>query len=214
LNKLKPFAKLAVAEAISEFEMEDMHFNNIDSHEKELTIFFSDITGYTTFAECLTPREVIDILDLYFRQMGSIVKDFGGEIIDYYGDGMLAVFGLKKCICSTRNAVEAGIRMQESLKIINKHISSIYPKPLTIRIGIHYGTVMLGMIGGDGMKKLAVIGDNVNLASRIEQVNKDLSTSFLISECAFKRVHKNRMVKRHFVVNIKGKKGLYKVYEI
>lgn len=70
------------------------------------------------------------------------------------------------------------------------------------------------MIGGDAMRKLAVIGDTVNLANRIEQINKDLSTRFLISECAYKRLSQHHRVRRHFVVNIKGKIGLYKLYEI
>lgn len=188
--------------------------SQISNQEKELTIFFSDINGYTSFAESLTPHEVIDVLDLYFRQMGNIVKDFGGDIIDYYGDGMLAVFGINKCVCSTQNALEAGLKMHDSLSIINKYISPIYYKPISIRIGIHYGKVMLGMIGGDGMRKLAVIGDTVNLANRIEQINKDLSTDFLVSECAFKRIQGDHRIKRHFTVNIKGKTGFYKVYEI
>jgi adenylate cyclase len=188
----------------------------VPSKEIEVAICFSDINNYTSFAEALPAQQVIEILDLYFQAMGSIVEDHNGSIIDYVGDGLLAVYGIegettcRNCI----QAVHAALQMQQAMITINEVIKTIYDRDLSIRIGIHYGKVILGTIGKKNMEKLAIIGDNVNLASRIERLNKELQTDMLISACAYEHISDQYQIKRNYVVNVRGKTGLYKLYEI
>ncbi len=141
---------------------------------------------------------------------------YRGHIIDYFGDGLLAVFegedvAAAGCCIS---AVQASLQMQQSMQVINQVISKVYHKYLSIRIGIHYGKVIVGRVGKENMQKIAVVGDNVNLASRIERINKELQTTMLVSECAFKHIHEYYQATRHYVVNVQGKSGVYKLFEI
>jgi adenylate cyclase len=182
--------------------------------EQSVSIFFSDINGYTPFAESLAPHDVIRMLRHYFEGMGAIVQGHGGRVIDYYGDGLLAVFGLDNCQGSAWQAVQAALQMQAAMGAFNEQVLSVYHAPLSVRIGIHYGEVVVGEVGHEQMRKLAVIGDTVNLASRIEQANKALQTRLLISESAFRQVQAQVDVWQTFEVNLRGKTGLYKLYAL
>ncbi len=181
--------------------------------EKEMAILFSDITGYTPFAESLSPQEVIRVLDGYYKQMGNIIRSNGGHLIDYFGDGFLAVFGLSQCAGSTWQAVQAAWQIEEAMLTFNWSIKGLYPDSLGVRIGVHYGKVIAGWVGAPSMQKLAVIGDAVNLASRIERANKSLGTQLLLSQNAYQQVSQQVGIRASYQVDIAGKKGQYLLYE-
>ena len=149
--------------------------------ERTLSVLFADIEGYTPFTEAVEAYDLVYVLNRYYYVMGKIIKKHDGRIIDYYGDGLLAAFGFEDPDNMEHNAVKTGELMFEELKSFNKYLYRYLKHRFEIRIGISTGKVIVGNIGFRTMRKLAVIGDAVNFASRIDGANKDLGTHFLVS---------------------------------
>ena len=181
---------------------------------KQVAILFADINGYTPFAESLPPYDVVHVISRYFHLMGNVVKEYRGQILDYYGDGFMACFGLTDTNGSALLGVQAGLEMFAAVESLNGYLFKVYGRTFRIRIGLNYGEVIWSRIGIQDMEKLAAIGDAVNLASRIEQANKQLGTHFLISEDAYREVEKEVAIRKVFEVAIKGKLGKYRLYEV
>ena len=183
--------------------------------QQKLTIVFTDIINYTSLAEKFPPYDIVHVLNRYYRIMNAIIKDYSGYISDVAGDGILAVFGKeKKSNNSVLDAIRAIEEMNEKLELFNKYLGENFNIQFGIRAGIHYGDVILGPFDTGDMKKLAVIGDNVNYASRIESANKEFDTKLLLSEEAYKEVKKTYPKHNSFEATLKGKTGQYKLYEI
>jgi adenylate cyclase len=183
--------------------------------QQELTIVFTDIVNYTSFAEKFPPYDVVHVLNRYYRIMNTIITDNDGIISDVAGDGILAVFGIdKKCNNSVLDAIKAIEAMKEKLEIFNLYLKDNFNIQFGIRAGVHYGNVIIGPIDTGEMKKMAVIGDNVNYASRIEYANKEFGTKLLLSEEAYQRVRSKYPKHNSFEATLKGKTGQYKLYEI
>jgi adenylate cyclase len=181
---------------------------------KRVAILFADINGYTPFAESLPPYDVVHVISRYFHLMGNVVKEYGGQILDYYGDGFMACFGLTDPEGSALRSVRAGLQLFMALESLNGYLRKVYGRTFGIRVGVNYGEVIWSRIGIQDMEKLAAIGDAVNLASRIEQANKQLGTHFLISEDAYREVEQAVCIKGVFEVPLKGKHGQYRLYEV
>ncbi|MFT5167686.1 MAG: adenylate cyclase [Saprospiraceae bacterium] len=190
--------------------------NGVNSigEEKEATMLFADIEGYTAFAEASMPYDVVHMLNRYYYQMGKVIKTHNGFIMDYFGDGFLAIFGLEDNATHALDAVNAGIEMQAEIQKINPYFKNLFGKDFNVRIGVSSGKVIVGSIGLTGMRKLAAIGDAVNFAARIEAANKDLKTKFLISESTYIRTKDKVAVKNEFEISVKGKTGIHKVFEV
>jgi len=183
--------------------------------EKQIAILFADISGYTSFCEALPPYDVIHALSRYFFLMGEVISRNGGYISDYVGDGIMALFGVHDPTAAAFRAVKAGLEMLEAVQKLNPYLETMYKKSFQIRIGAHYGEVVVGTIGIANMKKLAAIGDAVNFANRIEAANKELGTRFLVSEEAYKEVRDFVRVKHCCIhVTLRGKSGEYTLYEV
>ena len=183
--------------------------------EKNVTAVFVDIVGYTPFAERTLAYDVVYILNRYFHMMGQIVKYHWGHIIDYYGDGFFASFEQAGDDSShILNAVQAGQEMFRALNTFNQSLQANYDRRFAIRMGIHTGDAIVGTIGTDAMTKQTVIGDPVNMASRIEQANKELGTSFLICQTTYQAVREQIPVKAHYSIALRGKQGMYPVHEV
>lgn len=182
--------------------------------EKKIAILFSDICDFTPFVEELPPYDVVHILNRYFHLMGQVVAQHHGQISDYVGDGMLVLFGVDNPEEAALQAVRAGVAMFNAVEKLNPYLQTMYGRRFSIRIGIHFGEVVLGSIGIGDQRKLAVFGDAVNLASRIEMVNKETGTHFLISEETFENVADQVRLKNMYTRQLKGKRGIYKLYEI
>ena len=111
-------------------------------------------------------------------------------------------------------AIRAGVEMLEAVEQLNPYLESLYQQKLRIGIGVHYGYVVMGTIGDPKDPKVTAIGDTVNLASRIESANKQLGTSFLVSDEAYKEAEPHVRVDRAFRIPIAGKSGEYSLYEV
>jgi adenylate cyclase len=151
----------------------------LGGERREVSVLFSDLRGYSTLSERLSPEQVIDFLNEYFQAMQAVVESHGGVVIELLGDAILVVFGAPHPLDGhAESAVRCALEMQVALDRLNEDL----PVQLGQRIGVHSGTVVAGNIGGDSYMKYGVIGDVVNVAARLEQLNKQYETSVLISE--------------------------------
>ncbi len=183
--------------------------------EKSLAILFSDIYGFTKLSESMLPFDIIYVLNSYFRSMSKVVERHQGEIDSFAGDGFMALFGQKNPEQAAENAVKAALDMIKELDKLNSRIELLFANPIRVRIGIHYGNVVLGTVGTHKEKKVTAIGDAVNFASRIESANKKYGTTILVSSDVYEFVCDQARVARVInEVEIRGKSGTYVLYEI
>lgn len=180
----------------------------------DASVLFVDIADYTAFSERTPAYDVVHVLNRYFYIAGNIIKKNNGRILDYYGDGFLAIFGLDHQPGHAKNAINAGFELQKAIKKFDTEVHDLVNSSFKIRLGAHTGKVIWGTIGIEGMQKEAAIGDTVNFASRIEQANKTLNTDFLISEALFKKFETCCIVNGEYEIEVKGKKGSHKVYSL
>ncbi|MBO2008879.1 adenylate/guanylate cyclase domain-containing protein [Hymenobacter negativus] len=182
--------------------------------EKQLAILFTDIENYTPFAEALPPYDIIHVLNRYFRLMSDVVSQRHGYIVDYVGDGLLVLFGLERPEQAVADALAAVQGMFQAMARLNPYLEQMYGRGFRVRAGLHYGPVVVGHIGQGDSRKLAAIGDSVNMASRIESTNKDLGTQFLVSEAVVKAAGPSLLTHRNCERTLKGKTGQYQLYEV
>jgi adenylate cyclase len=149
-----------------------------DSEIRRVAVMFVDFRSFTAGASTRTPREVVERLDGAFAALVDILDRHGGIVNKFLGDGFLALFGAPLDAPNpARHAVAAAREMLEVNERVNKQTSW----PLRIGIGIHVGKVVAGNIGSPRRKEYTVIGDTVNFAARLEALNKDFNSQFLIS---------------------------------
>jgi adenylate cyclase len=184
--------------------------------EQKIAILFSDIRGFTDFSERHLPYDVNHILNRYFQEMGAAVLEHHGYIDKYIGDGLMALFGVNECDALTNciNAVSAAFQMIQSLDKVNRYLKQNFDECFEVGIGIHYGSVVLGNIGHRDKVQYTAIGDSVNVASRIEEQTKYASTSILISESMYIQIKDQVRAGKILNTELKGKKGIFKLYEI
>ncbi len=147
-----------------------------------VTVLFSDIRAFTTISERMPPRELLDFLNEYFTGMVEIVLDHGGVVDKFIGDAIMAVFGAPSPESEDPlHAVLAALEMREKLQSINEAFRERGLPEIRTGIGLHYGEVVAGNMGHSERMEYTVIGDTVNLASRLEGLTKELGADILIS---------------------------------
>ncbi len=157
--------------------------------QREVTVLFSDIRDFTSFSEPLAPRQVLEFLDGYFGHMAQVVKGHDGVVNKFLGDGMLAFWGVPdRNERHAEQALRAALDMRKRLVELNAERAKAGAAPVRFGIGIHTGTVAAGMLGGADQHEYTVIGDAVNVASRIEGLTKALGTDVLVSESTWRLV--------------------------
>jgi class 3 adenylate cyclase len=154
-----------------------------DHVAKELSILFSDIRNFTAMVETMSPAESIDFINDYLRRMEAVIIDCGGFVDSYIGDGIMALFD-----ADADRALQGAVEMLRALGPLNHDRSRCGLPPVRAGIGIHTGTVMLGTIGGENHLKCGVIGDAVNVASRVEGLTKRYGVSILITSQTVERL--------------------------
>lgn len=182
--------------------------------ENQVFIMFGDIQGFTSFAENMLPYDVIYVLNLFFQQVGQVIEAHKGRIDAYMGDGFMALFEEGEPEACALSAVKAGLEILDAIEGIEEYLEDLYQRAFKVRLGLHYGRVVAGNLGVPGNKKLTVVGDAVNTASRVEAANKQAGTQFLVSEETFCLVEPQVEVGRKVQLSLPGKSGEYILYEI
>jgi len=191
------------------------HDENSLGREKEIAVLFTDLANYTEFAESLPAYDVVHVLNRYYITMNDIVTKYGGVISDVAGDGMLILFGAcKKEDGLVMDAIRTVQAMRKELTLFNTYLESMYGRSFGLRAGIHFGPAIIGHFSTGPMKKVAAIGDTVNLASRIEQANKQFGSQLLISESAYEQARRHVKTSGSHSCELKGKSGIYALYEV
>jgi len=182
--------------------------------ERKLAVLFADIRGFTPFAEALPAYDVIHVLNRYFHEMGQVINRNGGQIDNYMGDGLMALFGMEDTAGAAFQAVRAGLEMHAAMERLKPYLRTIYAKSFHIGVGVHYGDVVVGAIGAQSLKRVTAVGDAVNLASRIEAANNQAGTGLLISEETYHEVKGRVRLGNNICLTLPGKTGEYALYEV
>ncbi len=163
----------------------------LGGEEREVTILFSDLRGYSTISERLNPTQVVRLMNLYLGAMQEVLDAHQGVVIEILGDAILAVFNAPNRLPEhPTHAVQCAVAMRDRLHALNREWdesgeSKVWKesgaKDLGARIGIHTGSVVAGNLGSTTRIKYAVIGDAVNVAARAEALNKSLDTEILVT---------------------------------
>lgn len=187
---------------------------SLPGEEKYLAILFADLVGFTAFSEALLPYDVVHALNRYYRYVGPVIYGHGGTIDNYMGDGFMALFGMKKEGDAALDAVRAGLGILRTVETLKPYFESLYGRSFDVRIGVHCGEVIAGTIGFQDSQRTTVIGDAVNLASRIEAANKQTGTQFLISDATWRSVRNRVRTRKCAPITIPGKSGEYELHEV
>jgi adenylate cyclase len=182
----------------------------------ELTVLFSDIRGFTTMSETTPPEKIVEMLNVHFSVMADIILKHNGTIDKYIGDAIMAFWGAPvKMDDHAEQSVLAAQEMLEGLKEVNKTLKDRgFGQEVKIGIGINTGIATIGEIGSDKKKNYTIVGDTVNLASRLESITKEYKTPLIFSEYTYERV-KNRITGKLLGnVKVKGREQPVDIYTV
>lgn len=215
LNKLKSTFKKYVSTQIVDQLLENDELLNLGGQEQEATILFSDIRGFTAMSESMSPNEVVETLNDYFNLMIEIIFKYNGTLDKIIGDALMVIYGAPKSTeKDTENAVRTAIEMQEALIQFNLDRIVHLKQPIKIGIGINRGKVISGNIGSKKQMNFTVIGDSVNLASRLCSVAT--ADNIIISEAVWNKINASKLFKSKKLtpVKVKGKLKPIQIREI
>jgi adenylate cyclase len=218
-QKEKAIIKGAFAHYVPEKVVEALLNNpsllQLGGEEREMTVMFSDVAGFTTISEKLSPKELVALLNEYLTAMTDIVLLNEGIIDKYEGDAIMAEWGAPIwSFDHAFKAVHSSILMQRKLTEMRESFALRGLPPLTARIGINTGSMVVGNMGSRDVFDYTVMGDNVNLASRLEGANKPYSTDIMISEATYDQVKQKVRCRELDYIRVKGKTEPIRVYEV
>lgn len=188
---------------------------NVGGHKRELTVMFSDIEGFTTITEKMPAEELMVHLSEYFDELTRILSRNNGTVDKYIGDGILAFWGAP--LSDARHAFhacDAALLCQEKVRELNLRWEGEGKSPFVTRIGISTGETLVGNVGSSERINYTVMGDNVNLASRLEGVNKLFHTRIMVNRGTYEAVADKFWFRALGVVRVKGKSEAMAIYEL
>jgi adenylate cyclase len=204
-----------VSQAVATEIIKNPDMLHLGGERKPLTIFFTDIGNFTNLSEMLSPEEVVKHLNEYFQGMCDVILEYNGTINKFQGDAILAFWGAP--IAQKDHALlacRAAIKCREFLNRLEKKWVEGGLPPRTYRFGINTGEVVVGNIGSSSRFEYTIIGDDVNLASRLEGANKHYGTQIIISEATYAVINDILAARELDVIRVVGKTKPIKVYEL
>lgn len=187
----------------------------LEVQRREVTILFQDVRGFTSFSERTEPDVLVDVVNRLMTEMVAAVEGQGGTIRQFTGDGVMALFGAPVHHGDDpERAVRAALDMVARLPRLNAELATRGLEPLRIGVGIHTGEVIAGKIGPDERVEYSVVGDPVNLASRIEGLTKEVHAVILASADTAARLGPGFQLGRRVVVPVRGKDQPVEVVEV
>jgi len=183
------------------------------AQSREVTILLSDIRGFTALSERFEAIQIVKMLNNYFSQMNEVILNYGGMIDKYMGDAIMVLFGVpEQHPDDAQRAVDCAVEMQIAMEKVNRKNKAEGLPELFVGIGINSGSVSAGQIGSELHNEYTVIGDEVNLASRIE--SHSLRGQILISEQTYQKVKDYVEIASTNKVSVKGKSEMLTLYEL
>ncbi len=182
----------------------------------DVSIIFSDIRGFTTLSEKLSPEDVVALLNPYLEAMSKVIYKHGGTVDKYEGDAIIAFFGEPVPYKDHAvRALRASMDMRKALKeLINKWEKEGRPNQIEMGIGINSGEVFVGLLGSAERINYTIIGDNANLASRLQDLTKTYAWPILISESTYQQIKEEFDTELADAVVVKGKTKPVNVYKV
>jgi adenylate cyclase len=189
----------------------------LGGEEREVTVFFSDLRNFTTMSEAVPPQEMLRILNDYFTRMSAIVETHGGVVDKYVGDAMMALFGAPlQNPDDPDRALETALEMCETLDELNRRWQTQGRPTVEIGIGINTAIVVAGNMGSQKRLNYTVIGDGVNLASRLETLTKtpEYATRIIISNSTLSKAKRRYRTRPLGYVTVKGKQKTTEIHAL
>ncbi len=208
------FSKFVSKSVVDEL-LKDPSKVKLGGEKKILTVLFSDIRGFTSISERLTPEELVEHLNIYLQSMTDIVIKYYGTLDKYVGDEIMAFWGAPiEMEDHALKACQAAVEMMVELHKMNSKWELEKKPTLDIGIGINTGDMVVGNMGSSSRMDYTLMGDNVNLGARLEGTNKVYRTHIIISEFTYEYV-KNHVIARELdLIRVKGKAQPVKIYEL
>ncbi len=208
------FAKY-VSPAVVEEILRDPSNIELGGKKMELTVMFSDVRGFTTISEKLDPRALSDLLNSYLTPMTDLVFDTKGTLDKYMGDAIMAFWGAPIHFEDhPERAATCALMMLQRLKILQAEYIAKGLPTIDIGIGLNTGDMSVGNMGSNTVRSYTVMGDSVNLGSRLEGINKEYGTRIIVSEFTKSRIEKSFVTREVDWVRVKGKVQPVRIFEL
>jgi adenylate cyclase len=212
---VKGFFSQQVSKELLDVLMANPEILKKDGERREMTALFSDVAGFTSISERLEVEELVVLLNRYLTAMTDVIFEYGGYVDKYMGDGIMAFWnGLLKQPLHAEMACRCALKSKQQLKELNIELERIGLVPLKARIGINTGPMAAGYMGSSQKKQYTIMGDNVNLASRLEGANKAFGTEIMISEFTCDAVSEIFEMRFLDIIRVPGKAKPVKTYEL
>jgi len=211
---IKSFAAFVPVSLVKQLLESDQRLE-LGGHSRFLTIFFSDLEAFSTLSEEIPAQDLLLRVSAYLELVTKIVNEEAGTIDKFIGDGVMAFWGAPALLDDHAwHACVAALRIQHGMNVLNDRWNEQELKPLNIRIGIHSDAVLVGNLGSKERMGYTVIGDGVNVAARLEGINKEFGTRICISHSVFKEAGERLCVRPIDDVTVKGRRAKIPIYEL
>ncbi|MCF6249092.1 MAG: adenylate/guanylate cyclase domain-containing protein, partial [Desulfobacula sp.] len=218
-EKKKNFFKGAFSKYVSKSVVNQIVENpdklSLEGEEKKISILFADIRKFTTISEQLTPSQITLLLHDYFTPVTKIIINNFGTHDKFIGDAVLSFWNAPVDVKNhEKYAIKAALEMSDALTVLNKGFEDKFGIQIAVGIGLHSGRCRVGNMGSDDIFDYTIIGDNVNLASRLEGLTKFYGVQIVISEAMLIGVTQDHLVQELDLVRVKGKDKPVRIYTV
>ena len=187
----------------------------LSGKEKETVVVFIDLREFTKLSEKKLPYDVVYILNKYYSVCGEIIENNKGRLDKFIGDGIMAIFdGSKSSTENCKNSIKAAKLISNAIKELNKQMETDFSEELRFGIGIHVGNTIVGMMGYGETVTETVVGDNVNIASRLEELNKKYGSELVVSKDVLEAAKINTKQFSNEKIKIRGRKEELEIYSL
>ena len=187
----------------------------LSGREKESVVVFIDLRDFTKLSESKLPYDVVYILNKYYSVCGEIIERNKGRLDKFIGDGIMAIFdGSDQLNENCKNSIKAATEISKGIKELNNQMKLDFSEELRFGIGIHVGNTIVGMMGYGETVTETVVGDNVNIASRLEELNKKFKTELVVSKDVLDSANINPKQFTSEKIKIRGRTGELEIYSL
>jgi len=187
----------------------------VQGREQEIAAMFVDLRGSTAMGERKLPYDVVFVLNRFFEEMSAALAETNGHYAQFAGDGLMALYGLRGGIGKAcRDSLHGALAMLQRLQRLNERLGAELSEPLRMGIGVHVGDAIVGTMGPPSSPNLSAVGDNINIAARLEQQTKSLDCSLVISVAVAERAGVDLSQFARHVLPVRGRDAPIEVYAV